>query len=151
MNVTTSADDTALVSPDRVRAVMQAVLRMAQGDGWTDEALGASAGMKPRRIKCYRTEDKEPSVSAMLSIGCVLGPKALNPILSLIGYVARPLEEGDTMNPMAIAAMGMSQLAIIAQAASDGRIDHIEEKPVTQAADLLIATILPLSSHAKAV
>lgn len=145
-----SADDCGIVSPDRVRTIVQGVLRTAQQEGWTDKALETATGLKDRRIKAYRVEGKEPSLSAALSLAVVLGPKALNLILSTIGYAGRPLDEADDIQPMQIAADGMQHLAIIARAAADGRIDHTEERETTEAADMLIATVLPLSSHGKA-
>lgn len=150
MIVNASVSDGGLVSPDRVRAVVQGLLRAAQARGWTDEALSDASGVKARTIKSYRVEGKEPSLSAALSLAVVLGPHALNPVLALIGYVARPLDEADELQPMAIAAASMGHLAVIARCAADNRIDHTEEPETTAAADALIATILPLSSAGKA-
>jgi len=150
MNANTSADDGSLVSPDRVRLLVQGLLRSAQASGWTDESLGAATQMKPRRIKAYRTEDKEPPLSAALSLAVVLGPSAINGVLALIGYVARPLDEPDALQPMQIVAAGLAHFNTIAQAAADGRIDHTEENDCRLAADGLIATVLPLSSAGRA-
>lgn len=145
----TSADDAGVVSPDRVRTVVQGLLRAAQATGWTDEALEAASGIKARRIKSYRVEGKEPSLSAALSLAVALGPVALNGVLAIIGYSARPLGEPDRKQPMQIVANGMKHFAVIANAAADNRIDHTEERETTAAADALIAEILPLSSAGK--
>lgn len=145
-----AADEVGIVGPDRVRSVIQGLLRAAQAMGWTDEALEAASGIKARRIKSYRVEGKEPSISAALSLAVVLGPQALNPVLALIGYVARPLDEAEKLQPMQIVADGMKHFAIIAHAAADNRIDHTEEPETTAAADALIATVLPLSSVGRA-
>ncbi len=145
MSVNSSVDDAAIVGPDRVRTVIQGVLRAAQTQ-WTDQALEEASGVKARTIKSYRVEGKEPSLANALSLAVVLGPKALNPVLALIGYVARPLDEADDMNPMAIVAEAIRGLSVIASAASDGRIDHIEQPSCLEAADMIIATVLPLSS-----
>lgn len=149
MTVNTSVDDGGVVGPDRVRAVVQGVLRAAQAT-WTDEALAEASGVKARTIKSYRVEGKEPSLSNALSLAVVIGPRALNPVLALIGYVAKPLDEPDAMQPMQIAADAMAQLSVIASAAADGRIDHVEEPGVRAAADTLIATVLPLASAGRA-
>lgn len=106
--------------------------------------------MKARTIKSYRVEGKEPSLSNALSVGVVIGPRALNPILALIGYAARPLEDADAVQPMQIAADAMKHLSVIASAAADGRIDHIEEPACRDAADQIIATVLPLASAGRA-
>ena len=145
-----SVADTGIVGPDRVRNVVQGLLRAAQQSGWTDEALASASGVKARTIKSYRVDGKEPSLSAALSIGVVLGQSALNPILALIGYIARPLDEADSLQPMQIIADGMQHFAVLARCAADNRIDHTEERETTAAADMLIATVLPLSSAGRA-
>lgn len=150
MTGNTSASDSGIVSPDRVRLVVQGILRAAQAGGWTDAALEEASGVKARAIKSYRVEGKEPSLSAALSLACVIGPRALNPVLAIIGYVARPMDEPDAIQPMQIVADGMQHFSVIAKAAADNRIDHTEEAETTAAADLLIATVLPLSSAGKA-
>lgn len=150
MSVQTSVDDRAIVSPDRVRLAVQGVLRAAQAEGWTDDALEGASGVGARTIKSYRVEGKQPSLSNALSLACVIGPRALNPVLALIGYVARPLDEADDGCVRTLAADAMGHLAVIARAAADGRIDHTEEKDTTAAADALIATVLPLASAGRA-
>lgn len=150
MTVNASVSDGGIVSPDRVRTVLQGVLRAAQAAGWTDEALESACGIKARTIKSYRVDGKEPCLSSALSIAVVLGVGCVNAILATIGYAARPLDDPDALNPMAIAATAMTELAVIATAAADGRIDHLEEPLTTRAADTIIATVLPLSSAGKA-
>lgn len=142
--------DSGIVSPDRVRLVVQGLLRAAQAGGWTDDALETASGVKARTIKGYRVDGKEPSLSNALSLGVVLGGAALNPILALIGYVARPMDEADDLCVRTITADAMGHLAIIAKAAADGRIDHTEEQEVMNAADGIIATVLPLARAGRA-
>lgn len=146
-----SGDDAAIVSPDRVRLAVQGILRAAQAQGWTDESLEAASGVKKATIKGYRVEGKEPSLSKALSLAVVIGPTAINPIMALIGYAARPLDEADELQPTVLAASALAHLSIIATAAADGRIDHTELPACREAADQLIATILPISSHGDAV
>lgn len=145
-----SADDGEIVSPDRVRFTIQGILRAAQAQGWTDDSLAAASGVKASTIKGYRVEGKEPSLSKALSLAVVIGPGAINPLLAMIGYAARPLDEADAITPMQMTAQAMQHLSTIASAAADGRIDHIERPLVRQAADMLIATVLPVSSHGDA-
>lgn len=146
MSEDVSVDEDPIVSPDRVRQAVQAILRAAMAGGWDDAGLAAASGLKQRRIKSYRVEGKEPSISAALSLAVVIGPRALNPLLALIGYTATSLDEGDEIKPLQIVVDGLSHFNTIAQAAADGRIDHIERPRCQEAADLLIATVLPLSS-----
>lgn len=145
-----SADVSAIVSPDRVREVVQAILRGAQAKGYTDEQLEGLSGVKARCIKSYRVENREPSLSHALSIGVALGLPALNNMLAIIGYAVRPLDEADELQANVIVARGMQHLSVIADAAADGRIDHLERPTCQEAADMLIATVLPLSSAGQA-
>lgn len=142
-----SAPDSGICSHDRVCLVVQGLLRSAQAKGWTDEALGTATGLKARRIKAYRVEGKEPSLSAAMSLGVVLGPSAINTMLSLIGYSgAHPLDEGDAEQPFEIIATLMDDVNTIVQAGKDNRFDHIERPAVKAAADHIIATLVPISS-----
>lgn len=141
-----SVPDSGLVSPDRVRLTVQALLRAAQAEGWTDPQLDQLSGVPARTIKSYRVDGKEPSLSNALSLAVVLGPRALNALLAIIGYVARPLDEADEPNVALLVATGLTHFSTIATAAADGRIDHLEEPRCREAADQLIATVMPLSS-----
>lgn len=149
MNLMFSAPSRATVSPDRVRAEMMAVLRYAQ-TRFTDERLEQESGVDARAIKSYRVEGKEPSLSRALSILATLGQSDLNRILATIGYVARPLDESDELQVGEVVACILRHGSVIATAAADGRIDHLEEPHCQRAADELIATVLPLSSAGKA-
>lgn len=141
----TSASSTGIVGQDRVRQIVQGILRGAQAI-WTDDSLAAASGVPARTIKSYRVEGKEPSLSNALSLALVIGPTALNSMLAVIGYVARPLEDADAISPTKVVADGLAAFSVIATAAADGRIDHIEAVACREAADQIIATVLPLSS-----
>lgn len=145
-----SVSDRSLCSRESVCDRLQAVLRAAQGSGWTDDALADLSGVPARTIKSYRVEGKEPSLSNALSLAVIIGPKALNPILALIGYVAKPLDEADGVNPHLIVASLLPHVSTIASAAADGRIDHLEKPGCRDAADQIIATVMPLSSAGEA-
>jgi hypothetical protein len=147
----TSADDDGLVAPDRVKTLVRGLLSaaVAPGGSWTYESLGAATKLKARRLKSYVHEDKEPPLSAALSIGLVLGKPAVNAVLTLIGYGgAAPLDEPAENRPMQMVANCMQHFATIAGAAADDRIDHTEKPMTTPAADAIIAEMIPYSSHA---
>lgn len=150
MGENSSVDDIGCVSPDRVRERVAAVLRVAQQAGLSDETLESLSGIKARRIKSYRVEGKMPSLDAALSLAVAIGPAAVNSILSLINYAARPLDDPDAVQPMQMVADGMKHFAVIADAAADNRIDHTEAERTRVAADGIIATFLPLSSAGRA-
>lgn len=141
-----SVPNVSICGHDSVCGRVQGVLRAAQASGWTDAALEAASGVCARTIKSYRVEGKEPSLSNALSLACVIGPKALNPMLALIGYVARPLDEADALCVHSIVASGLQHFSTIASAAADGRIDHLEAPLCREAADQIILTVTPLSS-----
>lgn len=146
-----SVPDPAIAGRNRVRIVVQGLLRSAQQSGWTDEALHAASGVPARTIKSYRVDGKEPCLTNVLSLACVLGAPAVNALLALIGYGgATPLDEADDLNVNAIVAAGLAQFSIIATAAADGRIDHLEMPGCREAADQIIATVLPLASAGEA-
>lgn len=146
-----SVPDAALAGRDRVRCVVQGMLRAAQQQGWTDDSLHAASGVPARTIKSYRVEGKEPCLTNALSIGCVLGSQAINAVLALVGYGgAKPLDEEREDAPGAIVATVMRHFSTIATAAADGRFDHVERPGCQLAADQIIATMLPLSSAGQA-
>ena len=145
-----AAAETPVVAPDRVRATVLAIIQGARASGWTVESLAVASGVKKDTIKGW-LEGKEPSLSKALSIAVVIGERAVNSILALIGYGgATPLDEPDEMNPALITATALAHLSTIAAAAADGRIDHTEQPACQLAADHLIATVLPLSSAGQA-
>jgi len=141
----TSVDDGGIVSRDRVCDTVQAILRTAQATGYPDERLSQLSGVPARTIKSYRCEGKQPNLGAALSISAVLGSWAVNQVLALIGYQGSPLDDADKLQPSAIVAGLACDLSVIATAAADGRFDHTEMPGVTDAADHIIATVLPLS------
>lgn len=149
MSVTDTADDAGRVAPNSVKRVIAGLVRVAvaSGGGWTYETLAQAAGLKDRRLKSWVHEDKEPSLSAALSLAVVLGEPAVNAILGVIGYKgAVALDSAPIDCPLDSAVAAMAGLSVFMQAASDRRIDHVEEAAATQAADLIIAEMVPFSS-----
>ena len=148
-----SAEENSIVSRNRVTEVVRIQLHTAVivERRFTVEQISELSGIKVRAIRSYMANDpeeiREPSLSNALSLAVVLGKKSVNAVLALIGYHAEPLEEAEALSPTIIAATALSDLTVIVNAAADGRIDHKEEPMTTAAADHLIATIWPLSSH----
>ncbi|QHL91246.1 hypothetical protein GVO57_11025 [Sphingomonas changnyeongensis] len=138
---------------ETVRALLQTAILIERK--FTAEQVAHLSGLKLRAIRSYMANDpaeiRETPLSSALSIAVVLGGKAVNSILALIGYGgATPLDEPDEISPGVIVAQLIEHTAPIAQAAADGRIDHVE-RPITRAAaDKIIAAVLPLSSMADA-
>lgn len=156
MHRNTTAEETGVVSRNCVIDTMRTLLRNAVvvRRRFTVEQLAELSGVKVRAIRSYMVMDdgevREPSLSSALSIATVLGIEAVNAIVANIGYAARPLDEAEDACPMVMTAAAMQHLSVIATAAADGRIDHVERPAVREAADMLIATVLPVSSHGDA-
>ena len=156
MKAMPAASDESIVTRDRVIDVIRGELRTAitVQRRFTIDQIAAASGVKVRAIRTYMandpTEAREPCLAAALSLAVVLGPRAVSAIVALIGYAATPLDEADELQPMQMVADMMQPLATIAAAAADGRIDHIELPGCKNAADLIIAAVLPLSSAAEA-
>ena len=145
MSHNNSVSNESVVSHQSVCDVMAALLRVASMKH-ADDQLAALTGIPPRTLKSYRIEGKEPSMSNALSIAVVLGENAVQSIMSIIGYSARPLEQSQEPCPMHLTAEAMKGLAVIASAAADGRVDHLEAPVVRENADAVIRAMAPLSS-----
>jgi hypothetical protein len=154
-----SAGQSSVVARDRVIDTVRTQLRIAiqVERRFTVEQISEQSGVAVRALRSYMandpTEAREPSTSALLSIGCVLGPRCVNAVLSLIGYGgAEPLDEPDQPEPMTLAGDMMTELAIITQAAArgKGRINHQDAPAVEKAANQIVHDALKLSSIAEA-
>jgi len=149
-----SVQDSQIVSHDSVTEVVRRQLHTAivVRRRFTAEQLANDSGVSVSAIRSYMRNDgpKEPCLSTALSLAVVLGQPAVSAIMALIGYTAAPQDEPDQIQPMQIVAGCLTQLGVIGRAAADNRIDHVEEPDTMAAADLLIATVLPLSSAGKA-
>jgi transcriptional regulator with XRE-family HTH domain len=147
---TKSVQDSPIVSHDRVVDAIRGELHTAivVQRRFTVQELADRSGVAKTTIESYMRNDgaKEPSLSRALSIASKIGPRAVQAIVGIIGYSASPLEDPDPLQPMQIVADAIGHLGVISQAAADNRIDHVEEPRTTEAADMLIATVLPLSS-----
>lgn len=138
-------DDSSSID-ERVCEALAGILRSAQMRGTTDDQLHGMSGVKAASIKAYRLKQRKASLPAGLALTGALGDWAVNILLHTIRYQASPLDDPDTLQPMQIVADALQHLGVIGQAAADNRIDHTERPRTTEAADNLIATIVPLSS-----
>lgn len=147
-----------IVSDARVREVVRRILdRAINIERVTSRAqLANDSGVNIHTIDALlsreETKHRPIRLEVALSLASSIGERAVNSILGVIGYAASPLDGENELRPMQLVADMMQPLATIAQAAADGRIDHTEITACTQAADMIIATVLPLSSaHAGGV
>jgi hypothetical protein len=131
---------------DRVEVAISAILGRALREGKTYADLESDTGVKASTLKAYNGKHRHPSLAAGLMIAAGIGDWAVNKLVNIIRYQAQPLDEADGLQPMQIVADALQHLGVIGQAAADNRIDHTERPRTTEAADQLIATIVPLSS-----
>lgn len=148
---------TPIVGDDRAKDVLQRLLHVAVHveKRFTVDQLAEAAGLSTPAVSSYlsRREDaqRQASLGSALSIAVVLGERAVNQILALIGYGgAEPLDEASADCPLQSGIASMQQLSVFLTAAADGRIDHVEEEGATRAADIIIAELLPFSSTGRA-
>lgn len=145
-----SVRTSAATSDERIQNVMRRHIRKALDNGeFTRATLAEESGVNIHCIDMILSRDpaKKRRVSAedALCLSYTLGDAAVSALVGTIHYTAsRP--DSDALAPMMIAAQAMSGLSIIAAAAADGRIDHLEEPACRDAADMIIATVKPLSS-----
>jgi hypothetical protein len=121
----------------------------------TREQLAEDSGVNIWTIDALRSTDlskRRPlHPGQLLSLCYAMGDRAVNGLLAHIGYGgASLLGEGETLQVGSVVAEGMRHLTVIATAAADGKIDHTEQPQCQQAADDLIAAVIPISSAGKA-
>jgi len=153
-----SAQSGPIVSDERIRNKLRERIHRAMHveRRFTRETLATETGVNIHTIDAITSHDvakhRRIATEDALSIAYVLGDGAINALLNLFGYgSAQPIDCPDPSRPMVIVASCMKHFAVIADAASDDRIDHTEEAPVADAADHLIALVTPLSSAGRAV
>ncbi len=149
---TTSVRTPPTLPDERIRNTLRREIdRAINLDRSTTRAqLAVDSGVNIHSIDAILTHDKAKhrriASEDALSLVWALGDRAVQAYVALIGYSARRHDEPDDQQPMMIAASAMAHLSTIATAAADGRIDHTEAPLCREAADCLIATVLPLSS-----
>lgn len=148
-----SVQSEPIVSDDRIRDMLRKEYNRAVNvaRSTTRVQLASDSGVSIHQIDALMSRDasknRRVTASDCLSLCWALGEHAVASFMALINYSARPMDDGDEACPMQMTATAMAHLSTIASAAADGRIDHTEAPKVREAADMLIATILPVSSH----
>jgi hypothetical protein len=114
------------------------------------EASGVNIHTIDQLLSRSPEKQRRVALEDAASLAWVLGERAINAVLASFGFGgARPLDAEDSQQPMMIVANAMRHLSVIGKAAADGRIDHVEEPDTTEAADMIIAELAPLSSAGK--
>ncbi|QUT07949.1 hypothetical protein KFK14_11475 [Sphingobium phenoxybenzoativorans] len=145
------------MSDERVREELRSEIDRAINieRSTTRADLARKSGVNVHQIDQLLTripeKQRRVALADALSIAWALGERAVNALTATIGYQASAIEEDHEMRPMMIVATAMKHLAVITDAAADDRIDHVERPNTTEAADMLIATVWPLSSHGDSI
>jgi len=147
-----AAQSGPIVSDERIRDTLRRQIDRAYtiDRSFTRASLASETGVNVYTLDAIMSRDpakqRRVTMEDAFSIASVLGDRAVNALLALMGYAGRRLDDPDAMQPMLIAATAMAHLSTIATAAADGRIDHTEQPGCQEAADMIIATVLPMSS-----
>lgn len=150
-----SVQSSAITSDERIRDVLRRHIKRAYDTRrFTRAGLAAESSVNIFTIDAIvaREVGKQRRVAAedALCLAYALGDEAVSALVGTIAYTARREDADDGLAPMMIAANAMQNLSVIATAAADGRIDHLEAPACRDAADQIIATVLPLSSAGRA-
>lgn len=140
----------AISSDEHIRNVLRRHIRKALDTReFTRETLASESRVNIHTIDAILSRDpaKKRRVAAedALCLVYALGDEAVSAFIGLIGYTARH-PDADVMSPMMIAATALQGVSVIATAAADGVFDHTERPLCREAADMIIATVTPLSS-----
>lgn len=155
MNQPEAALNGPTISDERIRNVLRKHIEIAIKARKTTSRpeLSNDSGVALHHIDAIMSSDpakhRRVATEDALSLAHALGPQAVKALLALFGWTGHPVDEPDEMQPMLLAATAMHHIATIATAAADGRIDHLEAPACREASDLIIATVLPLSSMAQ--
>jgi hypothetical protein len=148
-----SVQDCGLVSHDSVKATVGHLLYVAVHieKRFTVVEIARRARLKLRTVRSYMAnepgEQREPSLSAALSLAAVLGAGAVNEVLALIAFGgARFLDESDEETPLRLVASLMHGLNVLTQLAADGEFCGSDRKEMRPTVDAMIAKLVPFSS-----
>lgn len=151
-----SARNSPVVSDAAVRETLRRQIDRAINvppRAFSRTSLAQESGVNVHTIDSILSRDEAKhrriALADALSIAQVLGERAVNAILADIGFIAKPLDDVEGPDLRTLTADALKHIAVIASAAVDGKIDHVEEPATTEAADMLIATVLPISSAGK--
>jgi hypothetical protein len=150
-----AVQSTAITSDERIRNALRRQIQRAYDKGdFSRASLAQESGVNIHTIDSIVSRDasKHRRVAAedALNLAYTLGDEAVSAVMATIRYTAQRADAPEPVCVPSIVAEGLQHFTVIAQAASDGRIDHTEKPACEQAADALIATVLPLSSAGRA-
>jgi hypothetical protein len=147
------ARNSPLFSDERLRNVLRRqidrVINVERSR--TRQQLADDSGVNIYAIDAIMSADaakkRRVAIEDAFSLAYTIGERAVNALLMEIGYGgAAPLSDPAEPDYSHLVADGLRHFTVIATALADQRVDHVERPGTTEAADHLIATVLPLSS-----
>lgn len=146
-----SVRNNAITSDERIRNVLQRHIRKAYDrHDFTREELVRESGVSISQIDQIMAGDslkhRRVACEDAFNLAYTLGDGAVKALVATMKYIARRPDEPDPLNPHMIVASVLPHVSTIATAAADGRIDYSEAPACRDAADQIIATVMPLSS-----
>jgi len=123
-------------------------LLIGRGRKYSVADVAFSTGIPERTVASWiATEDRrQPKAGPLLVLCGFLGPDFTSKLIGQVGQVAQHIDNAGSRRPNEIVRDVLSSLAVIGEAASDGRIDHTEAPACREAADRIIAAVVSLSS-----
>lgn len=115
-------------------------LRVGRGRKHSVQGLADATGIKARTVESYLAGDATPGLNGFLSLCSVLGPSFTSDVLSPCGQVARTADADAPEYMKAISMMGEG-CRILADALSDGHVDHRERAQIKPFADEILPVI----------
>lgn len=152
MSNTQSVQNEGVTSDTKIRDVLRRHIRRAYDTNkFHREQLASESDVNVHTIDAIMSRDpakhRRIACEDALNLAYCLGEDAVSAVVGTIHFTARRAS-ASRVEVAQIVAQILPPVSVIAKAAADGRIDHIEEPDCTQAADQIIATLVPLSSAA---
>lgn len=148
-----SVQSNAVTSDERIRNVLRRHIQRAYDlREFTRDSLERESGVKVCHIDKIISRDpikRRIAVEDAFCLAYTLGDDAVSALIGTIHYTAQRADDSEALQLGQVVATGLQAFSTIATAAADGRIDHTEAPACQEAADMLIATIMPLSSAGK--
>lgn len=145
-----SAQNEGVTSDERIRNVLRRFIQRAYDlRDFTREGLARETGISVHTLDAIVSRDaaKQRRIAAedAFNIAYALGDATVAALVGCIHFTAsRPCSV--SVEARDILAAILPHIAVIAKAAADGRIDHVEAPVCRDAADQIISMIAPLSS-----
>lgn len=149
-----SVQSSGITSDEQIRNVLRRQIQKAYDKRLFNRAtLALESGVNIHTIDAIVSRDaakhRRIATEDSFNLAYTLGEEAVAALVGTICYTASRARP-DGVDVGRIVASILPHVSTIAIAASDGRIDHTEAPDCRDAADNIIATMLPLSSAGEA-